>query len=113
MSYTFIINKNSYVCLDCHIGFDTETKELAFFIDNSTEEDKNFFLLHKNEFKLSLIEEPLCYFVLEFDNRFFAFGIEKNDVLIDFFNKHELEIGFAFKDSQKELIQELCFTVDY
>lgn len=42
MSYTFIINKNSYVCLDCHIGFDTETKELAFFIDNSTEEDKIF-----------------------------------------------------------------------
>lgn len=71
MYYTFVINKNSYVCLDFHIGFDTETKELAFFIDNFTEEEKKFFLMHKNEFKLSLIQEPSCYFVLEFDNRFF------------------------------------------
>lgn len=113
MPYTFIMNKNSYVCLDCHIGFDTETKELAFFIDKFTEEEKEFFLLHKNEFKLSLIKDPLYYFVLESNNRFFAFGIEKNDLLIDFFNNHELEIGFAFKNSKKKLIQELCFTVDY
>ena len=113
MPYTFIMNKNSYVCLDCHIGFDTETKELAFFIDKFTEEDKKFFLLHKNEFKLSFIQEPLCYFVLEFDDRFFAFGIEKIDLLVDFFNKHELEIGFAFKDNQDNLIPELCFTVEH
>lgn len=113
MPYTFIMNNNSYVCLDCHIGFDIDTKELAFFIDNFTEDDKNFFLLHKNDFKLSLIQDPLSYFVLEFDNKFFAFGIEKNDLLFDFFNKHELEIGFAFKNSHQEIIEELCFTVDY
>jgi hypothetical protein len=114
MSHTFKINGQDYISMSFNTSFDQNTKELAFFIYDSTKEDRAIFLENKNMFKLKLINVRSYFFILESNNIKYAFEFNNNKELIkDLFLKKELEIGFAFEDNNNNLITELCFTVDY
>lgn len=114
MSYTFKIDGQDYISLSFNTSFDQNTKELAFFIYESTKEDRNIFLENKNRFTLKLINIISDFFILESNNIKYAFEFNKNkDLIKDLFLKKELEVGFAFEDDNNNLITELCFTVDY
>lgn len=114
MSHTFKIDGEEYISLSFNTSFDKSTKELGFFIYDSTEEEKIIFLENKNKFKLKLINVISDFFILENNNIKYAFEFNQNkDLIKSLFLKNALQVGFAFKDSKQEFIKELCFTVDY
>ena len=52
--------------------------------------------------------------LIQINDKKYAFEFNENkDLIKNLFFKKELEIGFAFQDVNKNLIKELCFTVDY
>lgn len=114
MSHGFKIDGKDYISLSFNTSFDQDTKELAFFIYDSTKEDQTIFLNNKNSFKLKLINVISDFFILENNNIRYAFEFNQNkDLIKNLFLKNALQVGFAFKDSKQEFIKELCFTVDY
>lgn len=114
MSYTFKIDGENYILLSFYTSFDKNTKELAFFIYDSNEEEQKIFLENKSNCQLKLINVIVDFFIIQINDKKYAFEFNENkDLIKNLFFKKELEIGFAFQDVNKNLIKELCFTVDY
>lgn len=114
MSYNFKIDDEIYIALSFNTSFDKKTKELAFFIYDSTEEEQKIFIENKKYCQLKLINVIIDLLIIDLNGKKYAFEFNENkDLIKNLFSKKELKIGFAFQDSHNNLIKELCFTVDY
>lgn len=114
MSYNFKIDDQTYTALSFNTSFDKNTKELAFFIYDSTEEEQKTFIENKKNCQLKLINVIVDFFIIDINGKKYAFEFNENkDLIKNLFFKKDLKIGFAFQDSHNHLIKDLCFTVDY
>lgn len=117
MHYIFKINGESFIALKNNIYFDKKDKEFAIFLLDIEEKFKNDIINNKQQIKINLTSGiTICHFILDIGIYKFAFELLGNpniETIRNMINNKELEIGFAFQDSNENLIHELCFTVDY